>query len=119
MVRVSALIKFGAPEHLKEMVEGRLYLNALDFFRTLENDQVRADDDEGLSVIYQSRDVELRVNGELVSELASPIPVSGLMVQRCGFSVAPIRVPCRKTELIRPTLLARGGCERKPECIAR
>ncbi len=75
---ILGLIKFGAAAHLRELcLQGRLFMNALNYFRQLNDDPARGDGDEGLMYCYQpSRTaVEVRAKGtwQRVGGIVGPI----------------------------------------------
>jgi hypothetical protein len=75
---VLGLVKFGVAAHLRELrVQGRLFMNELDYFRQLDDDPARGDGDEGLAYCYQpTRTVmEVRATGSWrrVGVIAGPI----------------------------------------------
>jgi hypothetical protein len=52
---ILALFKFGKREHIDQFVhEGHIYMNSLNYFRTLEDDMLRADKHEGASYNLQA-----------------------------------------------------------------
>jgi len=67
--RVLALFKFGKREHIDQFVhEGHIYMNPLNYFKTLENDLLRTDKHEGASYNLQADGAKLLVelNGKWV-----------------------------------------------------
>ena len=57
-----ALMKFGAEEHITELfLHGRLYMQPVQFFRTLEEDPARGDRHEGLARCWQADRARLDV----------------------------------------------------------
>jgi hypothetical protein len=75
---ILGLVKFGVAAHLRELrLQGRLFMNELNYFRQLDDDPARGDGDEGLTYCYQpSRTaVEVRATGawQRVGGIAGPI----------------------------------------------
>jgi hypothetical protein len=60
--RVLALFKFGKQKHIEQFVhEGLIYMNSLNYFKTLENDMLRADKHESVSYSAQADGATLRM----------------------------------------------------------
>lgn len=57
-----ALMKFGAAEHMAELLRhGHLYMHPIPFFKALESDVARGDQHEGLSHCWQADSARLEV----------------------------------------------------------
>lgn len=62
------LIKFGREEYISQLRnDGIIYFNSLNYFRKIENDEVRRDALEGVVRIEQLRDVQLYLEGKLIA----------------------------------------------------
>ncbi|MHB8793174.1 MAG: hypothetical protein ACYC6O_07530 [Thermoleophilia bacterium] len=65
--RVLGLFKFGRREHIEELIrEGLLFMNPVSYFRTLENDLLRSDKEEGATGCFPASGAKLNieVNGQ-------------------------------------------------------
>jgi hypothetical protein len=64
------LLKMGQREHMEQFRNGLLYMKPLNYFRELEGDSARADHYEGVTNIFQPKDVIMRLSapgfGEVV-----------------------------------------------------
>lgn len=77
------LLKMGQREHMEQFRKGLLYMNSLSYFRGLEGDPARADRYEGVTHIFQPKDVSMRLSvpgfGEVVigsEDLAAAATIS-------------------------------------------
>jgi hypothetical protein len=62
---VLALMKFGSAEHMAELLRhGRIYMQPIPFFKALESDVARGDQNEGLSHCWQADGFRLDVRQE-------------------------------------------------------
>ena len=52
--RIHFLIKLGKKEHIERLRnEGMIFMNSIDFFKSMENDEQRKDSEEGIERIEQ------------------------------------------------------------------
>lgn len=54
------LLKMGQQEHMEQFRRGLLYMNPLSYFRELDGDPARADHLEGVTHIFQPKDVVMK-----------------------------------------------------------
>lgn len=99
------LLKMGQQEHMEQFRRGRLYMNTLNYFRGLDGDPARADRFEGVTQIFQPRDVIMTFSapgfGEFVvgsEDLAAATTFSMNSELCCNiFCLHPITAPINGT----------------------
>jgi hypothetical protein len=64
------LLKMGQREHMEQFRKGLLYMNTLNYFRGLDGDPARADRYEGVTHIFQPKDVIIRLSAPGFGEIA-------------------------------------------------
>jgi hypothetical protein len=98
------LLKLGQKEHLEMLRKGKLYMNTLAYFTTLDSDPARADPYEGTDSIIQPRHIgEFIIDPNLPgmkplkvlpSELAGPVRISMNRTRTCNvFCMFAVNTP--------------------------
>ena len=64
------LLKMGQREHMEQFRKGLLYMNTLNYFRELDGDSARADRFEGVTHIFQPKDIIMRLSAPGFGEIA-------------------------------------------------
>lgn len=66
---------FENEQYMNDFLDGKIYMNRLSYFPSLEGDEEdnRADPREGLAAIWQPKDVTIEVNGRVLTSIAGPI----------------------------------------------
>lgn len=68
-LNIELLLKFGQFEHMKSLLEkGQVYMNTVDYFKDLEDDENRADKLEGTSYIDRITNLEILCKNIVVAE---------------------------------------------------
>ncbi len=62
------LLKMGQREHMEQFRKGLLYMNTLKYFRGLDGDPARADRFEGVTHIFQPKDVIMKLSAPGIGE---------------------------------------------------
>jgi hypothetical protein len=63
------VLKMGQREHMEQFRKGLLYMNTLKYFRGLDGDSARADRFEGVTHIFQPKDVIMRLSAPGFGEI--------------------------------------------------
>lgn len=72
------LLKMGQREHMEQFRKGLLYMNTLSYFRGLDGDPARADRYEGLTHIFQPKDIVMTISAPGFGEItAGPKDLAG------------------------------------------
>jgi hypothetical protein len=95
------LLKLGQREYMEQFRKGLLYMNTLNYFRELDGDPARADRYEGVTHIFQPKDVIMRLSvpgfGEITigsEDLAAATTLSMNSESRCNiFCLHAITAP--------------------------
>jgi hypothetical protein len=66
---VMLLLKLGQREHMEQFRKGLLYMNTLKYFRDLESDPARADRYEGVTHIFQPKDIIITLSAPGFGEI--------------------------------------------------
>jgi len=75
---VMLLLKMGQREHMEQFRKGLLYMNTLSYFRGLDGDPARADRYEGLTHIFQPKDIVMTISAPGFGEItAGPKDLAG------------------------------------------
>jgi len=65
------LLKLGSREHLERFrCLGELYMNSLNYFARLEGDEVRGDEFEGISMLFQPANLQMVIEGPAFGKFA-------------------------------------------------